>query len=77
LQAEASKWAEKRDAYAQDSQKATIHTAEVQAAAETAGQELDRLQANIAQAKKRLAALDRSLALPVRLMACVRFDDHA
>ena len=59
LQAEASKWAEKRDAYAQESQKASGHTAEMQAAAEEASQQLDRLKAEIAQAKKHLLALER------------------
>lgn len=61
-QAEASKWAEKRDTYAQDSQKAAVHTAELQAAAEEAGHVLDRLKADIDQAKNCLVALDRSVS---------------
>ncbi|KAA6418981.1 MAG: hypothetical protein FRX49_11084 [Trebouxia sp. A1-2] len=60
LKAEASKWAEKRDAYAHDSQKASVHTAEMEAAAGEAEQKLERLNADIAQAKKRLTALDRA-----------------
>ena len=59
LQAEASKWAEKRDAYAQESQKASGHTAEMQSAAEDASQQLGKLKAEIAQAKKHLLAIER------------------
>lgn len=59
LQSEASKWAEKRDAYAQQSQKASVHTAEMQSAAEEATQQLNRLKDDIAQAKKHLLALER------------------
>ncbi len=70
LQAEASKWAEKRDAYAHDSQKASEHTAEMDAAAGEAEQKLERLHADIAQAKKRLTALDRSAACLVFTGLC-------
>lgn len=59
LQTEASKWAEKRDAYAQESHKASLHTAEMQSGAEKAAQQLTRLRDDIAQAKKQLLALER------------------
>ena len=59
LQAEASRWADKRDVYARDSQKAAEQTAETQAASEEASQELERLQADVAHARTRLLALVR------------------
>lgn len=58
--AEASKWAEKRDAYARDSQQAAEHAAEMQAASHTASQKLERLQADVGHAKTRLVALERA-----------------
>ena len=63
LQSEASKWAEKRDAYAQESHKASQHTSEMQSAAEEATQELTRLKDDIAHAKKQLLALERCQTL--------------
>ena len=62
LQAEASKWAEKRDAYAQDSQKVAAQMTEVHAAAEAAADELDRLKADIAHAQERLTAVNKYAA---------------
>lgn len=59
MQSEASKWAEKRDAYAQQSQKASVHTVEMQSAADEATQQLNRLRDDTAQAKKHLLALER------------------
>ena len=59
MQAEARKWAEKREAHAQDSQQAACHKAELEEAAEQASIELARLKADIAQAKKQLLALER------------------
>ena len=63
LQSEASQWARKRDAYAQETHKATLHTAEMQSAAQEATQELTRLKDDIAQAKKQLLALERCSTL--------------
>lgn len=70
LQSEASKWAEKRDAYAQESHKASLYTTEMQSAAEKATLQLTRLRDDIAQAKKQLLALERCYTLCFTFKCC-------
>lgn len=59
LQAEAHKWAEKREAHAQQSQQAACRKAELEVAVDEATQELSRLKHDVQQTKKQLLALER------------------
>ena len=59
LQAEAHKWAEKKETHAQESQQAAFRKEELECAAQEASHELARLKEGVAQAKKQLQALER------------------